>query len=185
MSAPRSTQAKQAWILAEFSTGPALLAAARRLRELNFPSVDTCTPYPLHGADETLGLRRSRMPLIVLLGGIAGVLTAWGTQYYCNVLDYPIDIGGRPLYSPPTYIPITFELMVLFGSLAGFIGLWALCGLPRPYHPVFEVESFRTASVDRFWLTLTTDDRARHEDPARAELEALGATRVVVFEEPR
>jgi hypothetical protein len=168
------------FVLGEFATGEQMVAAAAALREAGHVDLDSYSPFPVHGADEALGLRRSWIPLIVLCCGLLGAATGYSLQYYCNVWDYPINVAGRPLHSPPTYIPVVFELAVLFGSLGAFLGTWALAGLPRPHHPVFELEAFRSATIDRFWISLrTTDDPA----PILEKMTTLGALLVDTVED--
>jgi hypothetical protein len=173
-----------AWVLAEFEDEHALFAAARRLRELGHRRLDAHSPYPLHGAEEALGLRKSIVPLIGLVGGVTGAVTGYVMQWWMNGVDYVINVGNRLPHSPPTNIPITFELGVLFASLSILIGLFALSGFPRTYHPVFEVEAFRTASIDALWLSAEVPPG---DAPAVAEeLGRLGARQVErVVEERR
>ena len=105
-----------------------------------------------------MGFRRTRLPLIVLLGGIAGGLAGYGLQYWSQVIEYPMNVGGRAFHSWPHFIPVTFETTVLGAALAAFVGMWALNGLPQPYHPVFNVPAFERASLDRFFLVIETAD---------------------------
>jgi hypothetical protein len=167
------------FVLGEFATGGEMVAAARRLRLAGFDSLDTHSPYPVHGYEEALALPRSPVALYTLIGGLTGVALAYLMMWWCNAVDYPLNVGGRPSHSPPTFVPICFELGVLFGALSAFIGLWALCRLPRPHHPVFELEAFRSATVDRYWVSVATDER----DRAIGLLEQAGAERVSVVEE--
>src|SRR4051812_6847487 len=126
------------WFLGEFATPDKMLAAARSIRERG-PSgeLDTYSPFPLHDAQHALGLKRSVIPWFVFAGGMAGVSGAWLMEWWCNAVDYPINVGGRPAHSLPAFIPIMFELGVLLGAFGAFFGLWALLRLPRPHHPVF------------------------------------------------
>lgn len=170
------------WTLAEFPNGHALLEAARALRQAGFDSLDAHSPYPLRGADEVLGLRRSPVPLIALIGGITGAATAYVTQYWTAAVHFPINVANRAPHSAPAFVPITFELTILFAALAIFFGLLALWRMPQPYHPVFELEQFRSASTHGFWVTVA------HADPRRAEeaadrLRELGATHVSIIPE--
>ena len=141
------------WVLARYAEADALLAAARGLREAGHPSLDVHSPYPLPGSDEALGLRRSRVPLLALGGGLAGIATALGMQIWMNAVDFPINVGNRLLVPRPALVPVTFELGVLFSSFAIFFGMLGLWGFPRPHHPVFELEAFRSAAVDGLWLS--------------------------------
>src|SRR5688572_30492362 len=105
--------AAKTWVVAEFPSGEALTGAARQLREKGYQDLDTHSPYPLHEGDEALGLGRSFVPVIALLGALAGLAIGYGLQWYANAFDWPIDIGGRPPHAVPAMIPITFESMVL------------------------------------------------------------------------
>ena len=142
------------FVLAEFASPEALLAGTRQMREGGYKDLDTHTPFPLHGLDEALGLGRAKIPTIVLLGAIAGACIAYSLIYFCNVIDFPINVANRPTHSPPANIPITFELAVLLAGGSSFFGFFTLAGLPRPYHPVFESEEFRRASIDALFLSI-------------------------------
>jgi hypothetical protein len=169
----------RALILGEFTHPERLLAAVRRLRQDGFLALDTYTPYPVNGTSEALGLRRSRIPLVALLGGLTGATTAYVCQYLMVAWDYPINVGGRPEHAAPAFIPITFELAVLFSALAIFFGLMFFMKLPQPYHPAFEVEAFASASNDAFWVSVETEQA----DRAGALLREAGAARVEVVRE--
>ena len=142
------------FVLAEFGSSDALLDATRKLRERGHKNIDTHTPYPVHGIEDALGLGRAWIPKIVLLGAIAGAVLGYGMMYFMNAVDFPINVANRPPHSPPAFIPITFELAVLLGGTSSFFGVLALMRLPEPYHPVFEWEEFRRASIDGFFLSL-------------------------------
>jgi hypothetical protein len=163
-----------AWILAEFGTEHALLAAARHLHAEGHGGVDLHSPVPLPEAPETLGLARSRLPLVCLAGGVLGVASGYLMQWWMAAVDFPINVGNRPPHSPLAFVPITFELGILFAALAVFVGLLVRCGLPRPHHPVFEVDAFRNASVDGLWLSMPVDGDAT---ALLDGLRALGASR--------
>jgi hypothetical protein len=165
-------------LLAEFESPEALLAAARHLREAGLTRLTAFTPFPVEGLDEVLELRRTRIPLAVLLIGLAGGSLAFLFQYWANGLDYPLDVGGRPLFSWPTFVPITFETVVLFGSFAAFFGLLAASRLPRLWQPIFEVEGFERATIDRFFLGVDAADPRYRPDRLAALLPRLGALRV-------
>jgi hypothetical protein len=165
----------ETWVLAEFKTPHHLLDAARKMREAGHTSLDAYTPYPVHGTDEALGLKRSKVPMIAATGAILGAATGFGMIWYANAYDYAINIAGRPTFSWPTFIPITFELAVLTSALFIFFGLMALFGLPRLHHPVFEVAEFASASTHAFWLSVVSEDAAVPD-----RLKALGATHVSV-----
>jgi hypothetical protein len=169
------------WVVAEFAAEAPLLAAARALRAEGHADLDLHSPVPLHGADEALGLKRSVVPRIALVAGLIGATTGYLMQWYMVGIDFPINVGGRPPHSPPAFIPVTFELGVLFAALSIFLGLFVLWGMPRLHHPVFEVEAFRSASVDGLWLSTAVP--AERAAGAAARLEALGARQVRQVEE--
>lgn len=166
-------------LLAEFTEAEALLAAARRARAEGFRKMDAYTPFPVEGLAEAVGFPRTRLQGLVLLAGLAGGIGAFVMQYYSSVIDYPINIGGRPLNSWPAYVPIIFELTVLAASLTSLLAMVILNGLPRPHHPVFGAPGFERASLDRFFLCITADDPKFDVQETRRFLEGLGAQSVV------
>jgi hypothetical protein len=145
-------------LMAEFTSPAALVQAAERTRLAGYRKFDAYSPIPIEELNEAMGFQRTRLPLIVLLGGIAGGLGGYVLQYWSQVIEYPMNIGGRAFHSWPHFIPATFETTVLGAALAAFVGLWALNGLPQPYHPVFNVAAFERASLDRFFLVIETAD---------------------------
>ncbi len=169
------------YVVAEFAAEAPLLAAARALRAEGQADLDLHSPVPLHGSDEALGLKRSIVPRLALVAGLTGAVSGYLMQWYMVGLDWPINVGGRPPHSPPAFIPVTFELGILFAALAIFFGLFALWGMPRLHHPVFEVEAFRSASVDGLWLSTAVAPEAA--DATAARLRQLGARQVEIVEE--
>lgn len=175
----------KSYVLAEFEREGPLLEAASALRGQGFQSLDLHSPYPIHGADEALGLKRSTVPLVALIAGVTGAasgyLLQWGTVGYL----WPLNVGGRPAHSPPAFVPVTFELGVLFASVTIFVGLlFAYFRFPRVHHPVFEVEAFRSATIDALWLSAEVE--SAQAEGVGAELRRLGARNVsVVAEETR
>ena len=165
-------------LLAEFETPDALLLAAQKAYATGYRKMDAYSPYPVEGLPEAIGFEKTRVPLVVLIGGIAGGLTAYAMQYYSAVWDYPLNVGGRPLHSWPAFIPITFELTVLFAAFAAVSGMLLMNGLPKPYHPVFNVPEFRLASQTRFFLCLEANDSQFRPAETRSFLETLGALAV-------
>jgi hypothetical protein len=170
------------FVLAEFPSPDALLDGTRKVREAGHKNLDTHTPYPLHGMEEALGLGRAKIPTLVLLGAIAGACIAYSMIYFMNVIDWPINVGNRPPHSPPANIPITFELAVLLGGASSFFGFFTLARLPRPYHPVFESESFARASIDAFFLSVEVPAGGDPEAVAR-DVRGVGAKDVQIIEE--
>ena len=145
-------------LMAEFESPAELLDAAGRAYEEGYRRMDAYTPFPVHGLAEALGFRRTRLPLLVFFGGIAGCVGGYYLQYWISAIDYPLNIGGRPLNSWPAFIPVTFELTILVAALAAVLGMLALNGLPMPYHPVFNVPAFERATRNRFFLCIESID---------------------------
>ncbi len=143
--------------LAEFENVDDLLGAVRGARASGYREMEAYTPLPVHELTEALGYK-DRLPLIVLIGGITGALVGFGMQYWMTVIDYPLNIGGRPLNSWPSFIVVTFEMTILFAALSAVLGMLALNGLPQPYHPVFHIQNFELASRNRFFLLLLSRD---------------------------
>jgi hypothetical protein len=144
--------------MAEFETPDGLIDAATKARLAGYRRMDAYSPIPIEALDEALGLKRTRLPMIVLIGGILGGMGGFGLQYWSSVIAYPLNIGDRALNSWPHFIPVTFETTVLGAALSAFVGMWALNRLPQPYHPVFNVEAFGRASTDRFFLVIEGTD---------------------------
>jgi hypothetical protein len=145
-------------LMAEFDTPTALVDAATKARLAGYRKMDAFSPIPIHELDEALGLKRTRLPLLVLIGGILGGTGGFALASWVSVVAYPLNVGGRPLLSWPQFIPVTFETTVLGAALTAFFGMWALNKLPQPYHPVFNVEAFGRASTDRFFLVIEATD---------------------------
>jgi hypothetical protein len=162
-------------LLGEFETTEALLEAARKARGAGYRKMNAYTPFPLEGLSEALGQPPTRLPWVVLAGGICGGSAAYAMLYYASVMSYPINVGGRPLHSWPAFIPITFEMTVLGAAFAAFLGMLALNGLPHPHHPLFAVPAFSLASRDRFFLCIQSRDPLFRLETTRQFLESLSA----------
>lgn len=145
-------------VIAEFDDQDDVLAAAEAAYAKGYRVMEAYTPHPIDGLSEAMGFTKNRVPLIVLLGGLAGGATGFGMQYFSCVIHYPLDIAGRPLNSWPAFIPITFELTILFASFASILGMLILNGLPRHHHPIFNAPHFEGASGDRFFLCVEAAD---------------------------
>lgn len=162
-----------AGLLAEFPSVETLCAAARAARAGGYTRAEAYSPFPIEGLAETLGMRRGWIAPAALAGGLLGGSGVYLLQWYAAVVDYPIDVGGRPLHSWPAFIPATFEMTILGAALAAVLAMLVLNGLPRLYHPLFEVEEFELASRNRFFLYLPARDPVFAGAPARALLDAL------------
>lgn len=154
-------------LMAEFETPEQLLHAAHRAHDAGYRMLDAYSPFAVDGLAEAIGFSKTRVPLFVLIGGIVGALVAYGMQWYSAARDYPLNVGGRPLHSWPAFVPITFELTVLFAAISGLFGMLWLNGLPRPYHPVFNAPAFQLASQTRFFLCIEAADPVFRADEVR------------------
>jgi Protein of unknown function (DUF3341) len=160
-------------LLAEFDSATAIVNAARRTREAGYTKIDAYSPFPIHEMDDALKLKRTGLPWLVLGGGLTGMIGGFTLQYWASVIEYPLNIGGRPLASWPSFIVPAYETTILLASLTAVVGMIALCGLPMPYHPVFNVPQFSNASGDRFFLSIETADPKFDLIATRKFLEAL------------
>ena len=145
-------------LMAEFDDPTSILSAARKAYAEGYRSMDAFSPYPVHGLSEAIGFTRNQVPLLALVGGIVGGLGGFFMQYWISVIDYPLNVGGRPFNSWPMFIPITFECTILVAAFSAVLGMLALNGLPRPHHPVFNVDAFKMASQSRFFLCIESKD---------------------------
>ncbi|PYV97740.1 MAG: DUF3341 domain-containing protein [Acidobacteria bacterium] len=159
--------------MAEFDTPGDLVSAARRTYEAGYKKIDAYTPFPIEELSEAIGFHRNSVPLVVLIGGILGGCSGFGLQYWIHVINYPINVGGRPLNSWPAFIVVTFEMTILFAGIFAVLGMLALNGLPMPYHPVFNVPRFAFASKDRFFLIIFSSDPKYDAASTRRFLESL------------
>ena len=165
-------------LLAEFETVAALITAAERVRAAGFTRFDAHAPVPVHGIDEAMDIRMSKLPWVVAAGGLIGATAGLLMQWWMNAHDYPFMISGKPLFALPASIPITFELTVLLGSIGAVIGLIVVTGFPRLYHPLFTSERFRRATSDRFFISIEASDPRFDRAQTRALLESLAASHV-------
>lgn len=165
-------------LMAEFDDPNALVAAAGRAHSAGYRRLDAYTPFPIEELGEALGVHRTAVPLLVLIGGIVGAMAGFGLAYYASVISYPLNIGGRPLNSWPAFIIPTFETTILFAAATAVFGMLALNGLPQLYHPVFNAPRFAMATRDRFFLCVEARDPKFDLDETRRFLEGLGAREV-------
>ena len=168
--------------LAEYTTPESIVEAATRAYAEGYRKMDAYSPMPVEGLAEAIGFTKNRIPLLVLIGGITGAATAYAMMYFSAVLNYPLNVGGRGLNSWPAFVPITFELTILFGSFAAVLGMLGLNGLPMPYHPVFNAPGFAMASRNRFFLCIESRDPKFDYQATRVFLESLKPKSVVEVE---
>jgi len=169
-------------LLAEFDSATAIVDAARRAREAGYVKVDAYTPLPIHELDDALQLPRTKLPWLVFAGGITGMLGGFALQYWASAIEYPMNVGGRPYASWPSFVVPAYEMTILFASLTAVVGMIWLNGLPRPYHPIFNAPNFSNASADRFFLSIEAVDPRFELDATRQFLQGLkpiGVTDVV------
>ena len=164
--------------MAEFDGPDKILAAAKAAYAAGYRRMDAYSPLPIHGLSEAIGLEKTILPRIVLAGGICGGIGGFSLQYWASVINYPINIGGKPLNSWPSFIPVTFECTILLAALSAVFGMLALNGLPQPYHPVFNVERFERASRDRFFLCIEARDKQFDRKATREFLASLNPREV-------
>jgi hypothetical protein len=164
--------------MAEFSDPSELVAAAHRAYEEGYRQMDAYSPLPIEELHEAIGFRHTKLPLIVLIGGIVGCLAGYLLQFWVSAMAYPLNVGGKPLHSWPAFIPVTFECTILGAALSAVLGMLALNGLPQPYHPVFNVPRFALASRNRFFLCIEMRDAKFDLAGTRAFLETLGPREV-------
>ena len=169
-------------LLAEFETPEVLLEAAHKARAEGYRKLDAYSPFPVHGLAAAIGFPRNNMSLIVLIAGLSGGLGGFAMQWFSATIHYPIDVGGRPFFSWPSFIPITFELTVLSAAFGAVFGMFGLNGLPQPYHPVFNAPAFAGASSDRFFLSIEADDPKYDAEGTTRFLEGLHPTSLSVVE---
>ena len=165
-------------LMAEFDDPTSLVAAARHAHEAGYRAMDAYSPFPIEELHEALGSPHTRLPLIVLIGGLCGGIGGYALQYWSSAVAYPLNVGGKPLHSWPAFIPATFECTILVAALSAVLGMLALNGLPMPYHPVFNVPRFALASRNRFFLCIEAKDPKFDVDATRRFLETLGPREV-------
>jgi len=160
-------------LMAEFDDPTSLVTATERAHHEGYRHMDAYSPYPIEELHHALGARHTKLPLIVLIGGLVGCLGGYALQYWSSVIAYPLNIGGKPLHSWPAFIPVTFECTILAAALSCVLGMLALNGLPMPYHPVFNLPRFALASRNRFFLCIEAKDPKFDLEATRRFLESL------------
>ncbi len=165
-------------ILAEFETPDAIESAVAAMKHKGYEGIDAFTPWDMEKITETLELPRGHIPLYTLLFGILGAILGYGIQWWTNAVDFPINVGARPLNPIPSFVMITFETTVLFASLGAFLGVWAGSRLPMLWQPLFEVPGFERATDDRFFIGIDERDPLFQFERTRDDLLDFGAVRV-------
>ena len=160
-------------LMAEFDNPTSLVTATERAHREGYRQMDAYSPFPIEELHEALGSRHTRLPLIVLVGGLVGCIGGYTLQYWSSVIAYPLNVGGKPLHSWPAFIPVTFECTILAAALSCVLGMLALNGLPMPYHPVFNLPRFALASRNRFFLCIEATDPKFDLEATRRFLESL------------
>jgi len=164
--------------MAEFDDPTSLVTATERAHHEGYRRMDAYSPFPIEELHEALGSAPSRLPLIVLIGGLVGCIGGYALEYWSSVIAYPLNIGGKPLHSWPAFIPVTFECTILAAALSCVLGMLALNGLPMPYHPVFNLPRFALASRNRFFLCIESKDPKFDLEVTRRFLETLNPREV-------
>jgi hypothetical protein len=170
-------------VLAEYESATALFRAAKKMRNAGFKKFDCHSPFPIHGMDKAMGLKRSPLGWMVGLAAIAGTSGALALQWWTSTIDYPLVISGKPLFSFQAYVPITFAVGVILSAAMALIGMLALNGLPRYHHPIFYSDRFAKASSDGFFISVTSDEPNFDPDKTKALLEHAGGTNTEFIEE--
>ena len=165
-------------VMAQFDSPSSLVAAAREAYAAGYRQINGYSPFPIEELSDAIGFKRTTLPLIVLAGGIIGAVGGFFMQYWMEVIDYPINVGGKPFNSWPAFIPITFECTVLCAAFAAVFGMLALNKLPQPYHPVFNAPNFALATRDSFFLVIEAKDPKFEHDEAMRFLKSLEAREV-------
>ncbi|MBT4292595.1 DUF3341 domain-containing protein [bacterium] len=170
-------------LLAEFDSPHQLVEAVENVRDQGFSKWDVHTPFPIHGMDGAMGIRGSRLPFIVLIGGLTGLVLATLLQWWTNAVDYPFLISGKPMFGLPAAFPVMFELTILLSAFATFFGMWGLNKLPKWHNPLFNNDRFRRATQDRFFIAIEAGDPKFDLEKTREMLMSLGSTAVEEVEE--
>lgn len=161
-------------VVAEFASDKAVLDAANKSREAGYTVMEAYSPVPVHGLDEALGRKRSRLPWLVFMGGLTGCVGGFMMQVWMAHIDYPWNVGGRPTFSWPAFIPVTFELTILLSALTTVFGMFGLNGLPRPHHPIFNTPNFDRSTLDHYFLCIEAEDPKFNEADVTSFLTEMG-----------
>ena len=169
-------------LIATFNTAPELYHAAEKIRDAGYRHWDCITPFPVHGLDKAMGLRRSIVPRISLVGGIAGFFTGMTMIWWTGAYDYKLIVGGKPLFSPMFAFPVSYELTILFTAFATIIGMFIVNGLPMHYHPVLKYDQIRRGMDDTFFIVIEARDPRFNSANTKALLETAGGTNISELE---
>ena len=161
-------------LMAEFDNVNDAVSAARRTYGAGYRKIDAYSPFPVEELSEAIGFHKNGVALVCLIGGLLGGTGAFTLQWWINTISYPVNIGGRPFNSWPSFIIVTFEMTILFGGLSAVFGMLALNGLPMPYHPVFNVPRFESVTKDHFFVMIFSSDKNYDATGTRKFLEELG-----------
>jgi hypothetical protein len=178
-----ATVAKSYGMLAEFTNAAGILHAAEKVRDAGYRRWDVFTPFPVHGMDHAMGLRNSKVGWFAFLGGVSGYTLGMLMIWFMNKLDYPIVIGGKPMFSPFSAFPPSYELTILLGAFGSLLGMLFLNRLPRLHHPLLKNKRFTLVTHDRFFLVIECDDPKYSEEETRRLLEQAGSRHIEVVEE--
>ncbi len=175
--------AKTYGIIAQYDTAADVLHAAEKVRDAGFRKWDTFTPFPIHGMDKAMGIKNSKVGWFSFLGGVTGYTTGMVMIWWMNAVDYPILVGGKPMFSPYGAFPPSYELTILFGAFGSLFGMLFLNRLPRLHHPLLKHKRFALASHDKFFLVIETADAKYSETETRRLLESTGSKHIEMVEE--
>ena len=170
-------------LLAQFDTASDIYKACKKIRDFGYSKWDACTPFPIHGIDKAMGLKPSKLPWFVLLAGVIGGVSAMAFMIWSSAYDYPLNIGGKPLFSIPAFIPIVFEVTVLFSALTAAFGMLAINNLPTLNHIVFNSKNFASVTNDKFFIVIDVDDPAYSQADAQKCLQQCGAVNIEIVED--
>lgn len=170
-------------LLARYETPADIFHACEKVRDSGYSKWDACTPFPVHGLERAMGLKPSFLPWLVFIGGITGCVTAISFMVWVSAYDYPLNIGGKPTWSIPAFIPITFEFTVLLSCLTCFFGLWGICRLPQLFHPAFKSKAFERVTDDKFFIIIETADPKFDAAKTKKLLEETGASLIEELED--
>lgn len=181
--ATSTTQTGLHGLIAEFDDANALVAATAKAHSEGYRVMDAYAPFPIEELHHAIGAPPSKLPMIVLIGGVLGCIGGFSLESWANAVAYPLNVAGKPFIAWPMFIPVTFECTILGAALSAVFGMLALNGLPQPYHPVFNHARFATASTDRFFLCIEASDPKFNLDRTRSFLQALGSREVSTVED--